>query len=300
MSRRKAQEMAVWRRQLIDALAEGPHPLTLRQLFYRCVSRELLEKTDNAYTTLSAEFTNFRVNGEVPWDWLADNTRSVREPRLRNHTTIADAKRYALELLKGADDYYDQSPWHDSEFDVQLWLEKDALASTLHGVVDRYGVGMWVARGFSSVSFLHDAAEAISTNGKFTQILYLADYDPSGVMAMQAGMRRLEELCEQKGHVEVEWRQVALTQEQVAEWDLPTRPTKASMHSKKWDGGDLVELDAIPPLQLQELVAEAIEDVMPLADVEAAEEAEKEGREQLRQWASGLRVIDGDGNEVTD
>ena len=51
MSRRKAQEMAVWRRQLIDALAEGPHPLTLRQLFYRCVSRELLEKTDNAYTT---------------------------------------------------------------------------------------------------------------------------------------------------------------------------------------------------------------------------------------------------------
>ena len=72
------------------------------------------------------------------------------------------------------------------------------------------------------------------------------------------------------------------------------------MHSKKWDGGDSVELDAIPPLQLQELVAEAIEEVMPLADVEAAEEAEKEGREQLRQWASGLRVIDGDGNEVTD
>ena len=80
---------------------------------------------------------------------------------------------------------------------------------------------------------------------------------------MQAGMRRLDELCEQKGHVEVQWRQVALTQEQVAEWDLPTRPTKPSMHSKKWEGGDLVELDAIPPQQLQELVAEAIEEVMP-------------------------------------
>lgn len=298
MARRTAQEMLAWRRQLIAVLAEGPHPLTLRQLFYRCVSRGLLEKTENAYTALSLEFTNFRVDGEVPWAWLADNTRTVREASRRDHTTIADAKQQALQLLRDADDYYFQSPWHDYPYDVQLWLEKDALASTLHGVVDRYGVGLWVARGFSSVSFLHDAAEAISASGKFTKILYLADYDPSGVMAMQAGMRRLDELCEQKGHVEVQWRQVALTQEQVAEWDLPTRPTKPSMHSKKWEGGNSVELDAIPPQQLQELVAEAIEEVMSESQIIAAAEATRKGRVELRRWARELKVIDADGNEI--
>ena len=115
---------------------------------------------------------------------------------------------------------------------------------------------------------------------------------------MQAGMRRLDELCEQKGHVEVQWRQVALTQEQVAEWDLPTRPTKPSMHSKKWEGGDSVELDAIPPQQLQELVAEAIEEVMSESQIIAAAEATRKGRVELRRWARELKVIDADGNEI--
>ena len=54
--------------------------------------------------------------------------------------------------------------------------------------------------------------------------------------------------------------EVAVTERQIVELNLPTRPTKKSdSRSKNWNGDDSVELDAIPPNLLRQLVRDAIE-----------------------------------------
>ena len=53
---------------------------------------------------------------------------------------------------------------------------------------------------------------------------------------------------------------VAVTPAQIEAWELPSRPTKTSdPRTKKWTGGDSVELDAIPPETLRSLVRVCIE-----------------------------------------
>ena len=58
---------------------------------------------------------------------------------------------------------------------------------------------------------------------------------------------------------EIHFERVAVTPEQIEEWDLPTRPTKRSDTRARGFEGDSVEVDAIPPDQLRELARERIE-----------------------------------------
>src|SRR5215831_6123612 len=125
-----------------------------------------------------------------------------------------------------------------------------------------FDVPLMVARGYASLSFLYSAAEYINTLDVPAYIYHLGDFDPSGV---NAGEKIEEALREQ---------------EQIADWDLPTRPTKASDTRAKAFGSTLsVELDAIEPNQLRALVQEAIELHLPVEQFEklkAAEESERD------------------------
>ena len=66
----------------------------------------------------------------------------------------------------------------------------------------------------------------------------------------------------------------------MTEWNLPTRPTKASdTRAKNFGSAISVELDAIEPNQLRALVQEAIERHLPSEQFEklkAAEESERD------------------------
>lgn len=71
---------------------------------------------------------------------------------------------------------------------------------------------------------------------------------------------------------------------QIEEWDLPTRPTKASDTRAKNFGDISVELNAIDPDRLRSLVAEASEKHLPkqqLSILKAAEESERDIIRQL-------------------
>jgi hypothetical protein len=72
---------------------------------------------------------------------------------------------------------------------------------------------------------------------------------------------------------------IAVTEEQIADWDLPTRPTKASDTRAKNFGSVSVDLDAIEPNRLRQIVQGAIEQHLPADQFEvlkAAEESERE------------------------
>src|SRR5262249_19798761 len=97
--------------------------------------------------------------------------------------------------------------------------------------------------------------------------------------------RRLNEMCERLDCPAPIVERVALTEDQIEEFDLPTRPTKrrGNSHANTFVG-DSVELDALPPRELRAMVAEVIEqhiDRRAMAALRAAEDSE---RELLRAW----------------
>ena len=138
-----------------------------------------------------------------------------------------------------------------------------------------------VARGYASLSFLHTAAEYIGRLSVPTFIYHFGDFDPSGV---NAGEKIEETLREMAAAAEIHFERVAVTRTQIAEWDLPTRPTKTTDSRAKGFGAVSVELDAIEPDRLRQLVREVIERHLPeqqLAVLRTAEENERRAFESI-------------------
>ena len=57
------------------------HPMTVRQVFYQLVTREVIAKTEGEYkTTVIRLLTEMRLAQEIPFSWIADSTRWMRKP----------------------------------------------------------------------------------------------------------------------------------------------------------------------------------------------------------------------------
>jgi hypothetical protein len=242
--------------------------MTVRQVFYQATVRGLVEKAESGYAKVQTDLTVLRRAGELPYNWLADNTRWQRKPR--TFGTVEQA-------LRDTARFYRKSLWVDADAYVEIWLEKDALSGVIYPITSLYDVPLMVARGYASLSFLYSAAEAINELTVPTYIYHLGDFDPSGV---NAGEKIEETLRELAPDADITFERIAVTPEQIDDWDLPTRPTKTSDKRAKNFGSSIsVELDAIEPNQLRSLVQETIEQHLPAEQFEvlkAAEESERE------------------------
>jgi len=67
-------EVEARREALLDIIEAG-RPMTVRQVFYQATVRGLVEKAESGYGKIQTDLTVMRRAGELPYDWLADNTR---------------------------------------------------------------------------------------------------------------------------------------------------------------------------------------------------------------------------------
>jgi hypothetical protein len=257
------------RRRLLDII-ETMHPMTVRQVFYQASVHNLVEKTEQGYTKVQTDLTKLRRAGQMPYDWLADNTRWQRKPRTFNSVKHALDSTAAL---------YRKALWNDVDAYVEIWLEKDALAGVVMPVTSQYDVPLMVARGYASLSFLHSAAEYIGSLDVPTFIYHLGDFDPSGV---NAGEKIEETLREMAPEADITFERIAVNIEQIVEWNLPTRPTKQTdTRAKKFGSSESVELDAIDPRRLRSLVGKAIQQHLPRHQFKQLMRVEEEERKLI-------------------
>ena len=146
-----------------------------------------------------------------------------------------------------------------------------------------------VARGYASLSFLHSAAEYINSLDVPAFIYHFGDYDPSGVNAAEKIEETLRELAPD---AEIYFERSAVTPVQIAQWDLPTRPTKTTDSRSKTFGDISVELDAIPPTELRGLVEDVITQHMPAHQFRILKEAEASEREIIMRLVNGMDAED--------
>jgi hypothetical protein len=178
-------EVETRREALLDIVAEM-QPMTVRQVFYRATVRGLVEKAESGYAKVQTDLTLLRRTDELPYAWLADNTRWQRKPR--TFDSVEDA-------LNETARFYRKNLWADADVYTEIWLEKDALAGVVYPVTSMYDVPLMVARGYASLSFLHSAAEYINDLTVPAYIYHLGDYDPSGVNAAGKIEETLRELA---------------------------------------------------------------------------------------------------------
>jgi hypothetical protein len=257
------------RREALWDIIHAGKPMTVRQVFYQATVHGLVEKAETGYAKVQTDLTVMRRSGDLPYDYLADNTRWQRKP---------DTFNSVEEALRETARFYRKSLWTDADCYVEIWLEKDALSGVIYPITSMYDVPLMVARGYASLSFLHSAAEFINDLDVPAYIYHLGDFDPSGV---NAGEKIEETLREMAPDADISFERIAVTREQIEEWDLPTRPTKTSDSRARGFGEISVELDAIDPNQLRELVKTAIEEHLPAEEYEVLKAAEASERELL-------------------
>lgn len=249
---------------------------TLRQVFYRLVAALLIPNTEVTYKSLSRA------------------TVIAREERIINPLCFDDRVRTAsggdygfdspegfveaqVDILRDSPSFYTRYLWESQEVLPIIWLEKDALFTPVSTIAEDYRIKVYAARGYSSFTAVYQAARGM-TGYKPVRILQLTDFDPSG----EDMVRDLRTRLQRYGAEDFEVEKIALTQEQVSSLGLPPMPAKTS--DPRYDnfaasyGEEAVELDALPPDELESIVRKAIDN---LIDREAWDaEIRKAGEEQ--------------------
>ena len=164
---------------------------------------------------------------------------------------------------------------------VEVWVESRSLAGVLQDTCEELAVSLYPCGGFASATLAYEAAEDINQLRRDRAVvLYVGDYDPAGVIideALEAELRR---------HLEtpLELIRLAVNEDQIAEFDLPTKPRKQS-DTRRPDVRETVEAEALPAATMRAIVREAVEAYLPEGALEAVKMAEESEREGLRALA---------------
>jgi hypothetical protein len=273
---RRTKAAIVSVRDAIKDILEENHPQTVRQVFYRLTVRGLIAKAEIEYKqTVGRLLRDMREANVIPFEWITDNTRLMRKPA--SFTGIEAC-------LNSTAQHYRRNLWASMPVYVEVWIEKDALAGVAMEETEVYDVPLMPARGYSSLTFLYCAAKVIQARNKPAYIYHFGDYDPSGVDAardIEAKLRRYAP------GAEIHFERPAVTPAQIAEWNLPTRPTKQTdTRAKKFGSATSVELDAIPADKLRQLVRECIERHVDQEQLKILRVAEASERELLKSVAA--------------
>lgn len=265
--------------QSIDILSNyEPGILTIRGLHYQLVSRGMTNDIQH-YKRVVAATGVARWNGSIAFDAFSDRDRSLATETVAEPTVLENKINLAKEQVELWIKSYNLNCWENQPYYPEVFIEKKALEGVFYKPCVRREIALGACKGYPSLTFLHDAMlrfkEAESRN-QIPIILYFGDYDPSG----EDIPRALKENIIKLGCESIEVRRICLIESQVIAWNLPPAPTKVTdSRSVHWDGLGQVELDAVKPEKLIELLNKAIDDIF---DKNLYEELNKrESRERI-------------------
>ena len=282
---RNSKVLLVKSLEIIAEYAQQGYRLTLRQLYYQLVARDVMPNADRWYKKLGDVISNGRLGGYIDWNAIVDRGRVPVMP---------PAWSSPEDILESAARSYRLDRWEGQKHHVEVWCEKDALSSVIEPVCERYHVRFMANRGYSSSTAMYDAAQRLSDaadeRGKWPVVIYLGDHDPSG-MDMTRDIRDRLELMSHGLDIEVD--RLALNYDQVQEYSPPPNPAKlqdsrAQQYVRLY-GTESWELDALEPQVLDQMISSAIERFLDLDLYDRTVEQEEEGREAIREAAQLLK-----------
>ncbi|WP_327359824.1 hypothetical protein [Streptomyces sp. NBC_01304] len=259
-------------------------PMTARQVFYALVGNYQYPKDERAYARLQEAINRARRAGLIPMDSIRDDRAVVLAP----DPGFASPEEFRRTVLDRAAAY--TRPLDEGQpRAVEVWVEAVGAMPMIATVAHEFGVTVYGSGGFESVAAKHDAAQRIAARPVVTTVLSLGDLDPSGWSIVDAAADDVAVFAEQLGAEPPTVSRLAVTEQQVRRYQLPTAPQKATDRR----GAHMeatVQAEALSPAQLTTIVRtglEAVLDLDQLAWVRRRSTAEREQlQDQLRrlQW----------------
>jgi len=251
--------------QIINDYQADGYTLTLRQLHYQLVTKNWIVNHTSAYKKLGNILDDCRYGGVIDWDAIEDRGRVPYIPyAVKNvqHSLEDTIEQYRIDRQEG------------QKVHIEVWSEKDALSGILRRTTSKYHVQLVINKGYTSSSAIYGAyqrfLEKISKEDKKVVILYLGDFDPSGLDMVRDISKRIRFMLHngdakdyfyyQDRYID-DWFKIipiGLTVEQIKKYKLPPNPTKltdsrAEKYIAKY-GRTCWEVDALEPHVLTQIV----------------------------------------------
>lgn len=282
------------KRPMLDAAVailnqyRGYWPLTLRQIHYRMLTRNVLRNaakpnslyvnTQKSYKDLSDLLTRARLLGEVPWESMHDPTRPKTE--WRQWDGVGPYAREQLDTFLGS---YKRNLLRTQPAYVEIVVEKLTVHDIAKRAAGHFHVPVGVGRGYTSVTSLEATAERFRASGKDRFVLLIAgDLDPEGEDICRSWAASLHD---EHGIANITPVKVGVNPDQVQKYNLAPLPMKASSSRAAGfaaaHGNSVYELEAFEPDQLQAIIRDAIRGVLDLERFAEEQRRESEDARQL-------------------
>ncbi len=267
--------------------------LTLRQIYYQFVSRDIIPNTLNSYKNLGSVINDARLAGMIDWDAIVDRTRELRS--LQHWAEPGD-------MVAACSQSFHLDRWAGQKYRPEVWIEKDALVGVFSRVCRELDVPLLSCRGYTSQSEMWGASQRLIGYRDSHQtpiIFHFGDHDPSG-RDMSRDIRSRLKLFTGGGFY---FKRLALNMDQVEQYGPPPNPAKitdsrAAAYIAEF-GGESWELDALEPTVLEALVRTAINGIMDRDKMSAMIDQEAERRNTLGKVADRFedvtRFVQGNG-----
>lgn len=265
---------------LVD-IVNAVQPTTCRSIFYVAVTRGVpgITKDDSGYDKILSDLKDLRYEGRISWNSIRDSVRSAGY-----WGGSADAGEY-LQAMAGT---YRRNPWlHQPEW-VEVWCESRSIASIVADTCRDLAVRapLTAFSGNPSLTLTYEQSAEINrrfaaNDGQETVILYLGDFDPSGLDIDRQVERDLGYWCTPGSW---SFERIGVTdamRSTLTAFPSPVKPRDARSKAYLADWGPVAfECEAIPPPEMRALVRDKVH---ALIDEAAwAEDVAAEAKERAR------------------
>lgn len=290
--RQKTLDLIEQANEIIEEYQAQGFMLTVRQIYYQFIARDLLpeewkdprtgsKNNFKSYGKVNSFINSGRLTGLIDWWAIEDRTRFLRGNIQWNSVT---------ESLQTAASSYRRNSRETQDYLVEVWIEKDALVGMIDSICRELDVDFFACRGYVSLSEMWRAAQRIQQAGKCV-ILHLGDHDPSGIDMTRVIQTTLNTFgCE-----DVEVRRIALTMKQVKKYDPPPCPAKLSdSRAKEYIatyGDESWELDALAPNVIKELIRSNVEALTDQAKREVVLDEQEQEKGKLEHIAENWEEL---------
>lgn len=284
---KRSQTLIVIANDILEEYRKQGYRLTLRQLYYQLVAKDVIANRVEEYNSLGNIVSKGRLAGLIDWAMIEDRTRTTQANTHWNNPG---------EILEAAANGYYRSRWEDQSNYIEVWCEKDAVSNIIQPVCEKWDVVFMANRGYSSQSAMHKAYKRLFgklTKRKKITVIYLGDHDPSGIDMTEDIKRRLGLFLSRTPDILFEdVNRIALNMDQIEEYNPPENPAKITDSRYKnyaaVYGTASWELDALEPSVLSSVVEDAIMRFVDLKEFESVENVESAHKKKLLSLAKKL------------
>jgi hypothetical protein len=242
--------------KIIEEYRDQGFDLTLRQLYYQMVAKDLIPNQQSEYNRIGTIINYARLTGLLDWDAIVDRTRHIRT---KSHWTTPK------DIIRTAANQYLEDKWRNQKYRPEVWIEKDALVGVISGICQNYDVPYFSCRGYVSQSAMWRTSQRLKENhqnNQTTLIIHLGDHDPSGIDMTRDIDDRLKLFAGNNHDI----KRIALNMNQIDEFNPPPNPTKITdSRAKNYIanfGYDSWELDALEPKIIVDLIRKTIDEII--------------------------------------